>query len=303
MSIEITIAKTTEQTDEVLKIRHKVFCEEEGKFQATADGRVLDRFDAYSTTRNLVVITDGQVVGSMRMTLDSAMGVPADEYYDFRSHLPPDNVLMNCGMYCITKPFRSSRIALGMQLMASYFAISHNVTHVVAPINPAIAKLQRRTGFKILGEELIEPHTGLAILPTMLDMRDLNDYFVKFAQRHQLQNILSVYNCVFYQAGEYLIRAGEKGDCAYVIVEGEAEVKLADSDKALATKKQGDVIGELALLTDDIRSADVVAKTDLRVMTLSKAAFMEHFIKDPQKAADLMKNLGAEVKTLLKQII
>ncbi|MDX1398112.1 MAG: GNAT family N-acyltransferase, partial [Oceanospirillum sp.] len=146
MPIKISLADEPQEIDAVLKLRHTVFSEEEELFSATSDLRVMDRFDTFSTSKNLIAVSDGAVIGSMRLTLDSEAGIPADEYYDFRRLLPEDARILNCGMYCVTKPFRGAKIAIGLNLMASYFGVSNDVTHVVAPINPVIAKLVGRIG-------------------------------------------------------------------------------------------------------------------------------------------------------------
>jgi len=297
MPIRITIAKSPEQIDEVFKIRHKVFCEEEEKFQNTPDGRIIDRFDAYPTTNNLIVLNEEQAIGSIRLTLDSTLGVPSDEFFDFRAHLPTDYRLISCSMFCISKPFRSRQLAFSLILMAAYFAISNNATHATAPINPAIARLLTRGGFKIVGEELVDPHTGLNIIPVMLIIKELNDFFVNFVKQNQIMNFLSCYDCTFYSPGEYIIKEGEQGDSAFVIVEGEVEVKLAK--KVIATLSEGEVFGELALLTDEVRTADVIAKTDLRVMTMAKTVFMDYLLNHPEKAVTFMKSMGSRMKKLI----
>lgn len=299
MPIRITLAKDPSQTDAVLKLRHKVFGEEEGVFDVIPDGRVLDRFDAFSTTSNLVALNEGEVVGGMRMTLDSSMGIPADEYYDFRRFMPEDAIVMNCGMYCVTKPFRGARIALGLILMAAYYAVTHKVTHVVAPINPAIAKLLGRVGFKVLDDEQIDPHMGFPFIPVLLDMNHLNDFFYTFAENNRLYNFIESYECIFYNNGEYVVRAGELGDSAFVIIEGEIEVRAAGTDQVLATMGRGEVFGELALLTDDVRTADVVACSDLRIMSLPKEAFLEHLMNNPDHAMWMLKSIGKRMKSML----
>lgn len=300
MSVKITLAREPATTDAILKLRHKVFSEEESLFPATADGRVLDRFDAFSTTYNLAAVSNGDVIGSMRLTLDSSMGIPADEYYDFRPYLPKDAVVMNCGMYCVTKPFRGARIAMGLMLMASYFAVTRKVTHVVAPINPPIAKLIQRVGFKPLDEELFEPHLGLSFIPMLLDVKELNDFFYTFAESNRLYNFMESYECIFYDKGEYVVRAGEQGDSAFVIIEGEIEVRTPDG-VLLAVMGRGEVFGELALLTDDIRTADVVAGSDLRIMSLPKDAFLDHLMKSPDHAMWMLKSIGKRMKNMLEK--
>jgi len=303
MPIKISIAKTPACIDTVFKLRHSVFCYQEKSFQAQTDQRLFDIYDTFSTTHNLIVTTENKIVGSLRLSLDSDMGVPADEFYDFRSFIPTENTkIMGCGMYCVTEEYRGTSMALSMILMASYFAFSHQVTHVIAPINPAIAKLLSRVGFKILGEEIVEPKTGLTILPTLLDMNDLNDFFFKFVQQNELQNFLGAYECVFYKAGEYVVQLGEQGSSAFVIIEGEVDVVLEDDSHPLTSLKSGDVFGELALLTDSTRAASVIATTDLRVMSLSKEVFMKYLVENPTEAVGFMKNMGMRMKSLLQQI-
>jgi len=304
MPIKISIAKTPACVNDIFKLRHEVFCEEEIYFQPREDKRLFDVYDTYPTTHNLIVTTENKIVGSMRLTLDSDMGVPADEFYDFRPLIPKgdDVKVMSCGMYCVEEQYRGMSMAFSMILMASYFGISHNVTHVIAPINPPIGKLVSRVGFKIIGDEVVEPSTGITFLPTLLTVSELSDFFLKFVQQNQLQNFLSAYECIFYKAGEYIVHKGEQGDCAFVIIEGEVEVTLQDNADVLTTLEAGDVFGELALLTDNTRAANVVATTDLRVMSLSKDIFMKYLVENPVEAVGFMKNMGMRMKNLLQQI-
>lgn len=301
MPVKITMASTPAETDAVLKLRHKVFSEEEGLFKPLPDMRVLDRFDAFSTTKNLIAVSDQHVVGSMRITLDSDMGIPADEYYNFRRFLPDDATIMNCSMYCVTLPFRGARIAISLLLMASYYGLAHNVTHVVAPINPPIAKLVSRVGFEIIDELQYDEHMGVNFIPVILDVKKLNDLFYTFAENNRLYNFMESYECIFYNNGEYVVRAGEMGDSAFVIIEGEVEIREHNSDDVLAIMRQGEVFGELALLTDDIRSANVVAKSDLRVMSLPKDAFLDYLMHHPEHAMWMLKSIGKRMKNLLSR--
>ena len=302
MPINIVIAKTPKLIDEVFKVRHKVFSEEEGLLKATKDKRLIDRFDAIPTSKNLIVMIDDEVIGSFRMTLDSEIGLPADEYYDFREHLPKDAYIMHTGMFCVTKEHRSPRVSTDLMLMASYFAKSNGVTHVVAPINPQIGRLLKRIGFVAVGEEFIEPSIGNPMLPLVLDVDELNDFFMNFVKKNQLQDFLGDYERSFYKKGEYVIKAGEDGLYAYLIIAGSAFVNLPHSNETIAEIKEGEVFGELALLTDEVRSADIVASTDLQVMTLSKPIFIKYFFNQPEQAQKLLKLMGRRTQTLITQL-
>ena len=76
-----------------------------------------------------------------------------------------------------------------------------------------------------------------------------------------------------YAAGEYLMRQGEASHQLLVIGSGEARAGVrrmpgGDSEE-LGLLAAGDVAGEIGLLTDETRKADVVAEKPLR-------AFLSH---------------------------
>lgn len=74
-----------------------------------------------------------------------------------------------------------------------------------------------------------------------------------------------------FAPGDILLREGEVGDFALQIVEGEVEisVEIEGTKKVVASCKQGEMIGELAIFSHQPRMATVTAltKTVTRVMT------------------------------------
>lgn len=72
-------------------------------------------------------------------------------------------------------------------------------------------------------------------------------------------------------AGEAIVRIGEVGDEAFVIASGTCEVREADGE-VLRTLGEGDVFGELAVLTRATRSKDVVAVDDVVLHVVSRSA-------------------------------
>ena len=77
--------------------------------------------------------------------------------------------------------------------------------------------------------------------------------------------------------GEYIIRQGEVGDVFYIIEEGEA-VAFGSKDHGKASipemnYSKGNYFGELSLLRDQPRAANVKAKTDVKLLALDRNSF------------------------------
>lgn len=91
-----------------------------------------------------------------------------------------------------------------------------------------------------------------------------------------------------FSAGDTIITAGEMGDKLYIIHRGQVEVLGNDPiarERRLATLREGDHFGEMALLQEGPRTATVRATTPLEVFTLSKMDFNGLLAAVPQLRA------------------
>ncbi len=77
--------------------------------------------------------------------------------------------------------------------------------------------------------------------------------------------------------GERLLNQGEPGDALYVVVEGIAAILLSNGEAEQKIKECGgnEVIGVLALLSNEPHSASVEAVSDLLVLSLKSDVFTE----------------------------
>ena len=98
-----------------------------------------------------------------------------------------------------------------------------------------------------------------------------------------------------YKTGSHIIRRGDPGDAMFVIKEGWVRVPLIDhsgKEVMIAQLKEGQCFGEMALLTGEPRTADVVAGTDCVCLAIPRKAFYEIVRTQPQVAVCLTELLG-----------
>jgi small-conductance mechanosensitive channel/CRP-like cAMP-binding protein len=78
---------------------------------------------------------------------------------------------------------------------------------------------------------------------------------------------------LLFSAGEPSVEEGDAGASMFVLVRGEASVRLAATEGEVARLREGAVFGEMSLLTGDARSATVVAESDCELLEIGADAF------------------------------
>jgi predicted acylesterase/phospholipase RssA/CRP-like cAMP-binding protein len=89
------------------------------------------------------------------------------------------------------------------------------------------------------------------------------------------------------KGGEYLMKQGDPADCLYILAHGRLQVSVKTPKGQEARVGEigvGDIVGEMALLTDLPRSATVRAVRDCRLVKIDRALF-ESIIKEHTQAA------------------
>src|SRR5262245_11979466 len=103
-------------------------------------------------------------------------------------------------------------------------------------------------------------------------------------------------NAVQLAPGDFLFREGEKGEKMYVLLEGEVDIFLGDF--VLETAGPGALLGEMALIDDNPRTANAVAKTSVKLAQIDRRRF--HFLvqQTAHFAPHVMKTLADRLRHL-----
>ena len=100
-------------------------------------------------------------------------------------------------------------------------------------------------------------------------------------------------------SGEVLFRQGEPGDALYLVVSGRLRVTAENGDgreRVLREVGRGGHVGELALLTDEPRSATVRAVRDTIVASFSRERFQHLVSRHPAAVLPLTRTLATLVR-------
>ena len=102
-----------------------------------------------------------------------------------------------------------------------------------------------------------------------------------------------------FKQGEVIFRQGDPGDSMYDIFSGRVGVYAAygtPNEKLLTELKANEFFGEMGLLEKAPRSATVVALEDTAVYVIGENDFNEFFIKQPEKALQIMRQLSQRLR-------
>ncbi|MBF0197276.1 MAG: cyclic nucleotide-binding domain-containing protein [Planctomycetes bacterium] len=113
-----------------------------------------------------------------------------------------------------------------------------------------------------------------------------------------LIEFVSSFELLNYKADDFVFKQGDTPDGYYICLKGHLEVIVTVNDKVVFNDRirEGDYFGELALITDSVRSGSIKAVTDASCYYLSKEIFDELVLKEPAllKGFQLLAQLAYE---------
>lgn len=95
----------------------------------------------------------------------------------------------------------------------------------------------------------------------------------------QLEVVAHSFEEQFFNPGQRILRQGFAGSSFYVIIEGEASVRIDGVDRS--TLARGDFFGEISVLLGETPSADVLAVSSLRCLALPGPDLPEFLVAYP----------------------
>lgn len=124
-----------------------------------------------------------------------------------------------------------------------------------------------------------------------LSSQSLNRLYAKFTER-------------IFSQGEIIFSEGTSGDSMMVLASGEVRVSYVTSpgeEEALIILKKGDLLGEMALLESQPRSATAIAHTPAILLEISQKDFLAFIDADPTAGVPILLHLSRILSSRLRE--
>lgn len=295
MSILIRRTRSAEEIDDVLVFRlssmlaaghtpHRLYVE---------SGKISDSYDVYPSTNLFVAYQDAQVCGCARTVPFNPNDASLASHYDFRplhqsvkgdAHLMdmvnlkgtgwPQSIFMREFLSLILLTLHADEIA------HLYFVCPHE--HL--PTAEAM-------GGRSIGVVGNMPGMRGNYAPMHFSVFDYQKKWSEVVVDKEILRFREGLYKMLFAPGELLIMQGEKGGSAYLLEEGEVEILIDQEDKPLSIGKIpcGSLVGEMAMVTGEKRTATVMAVTPTVCLAYDKGPFMRMLQDSPHRMVDMFK--------------
>jgi hypothetical protein len=115
-----------------------------------------------------------------------------------------------------------------------------------------------------------------------------------------LKKLSEIVTVGYLSSGDTIVQKGERGKKFYVLMKGRAAVYLNEKDPAIAQIDQGEMIGELGLINNDIRTATVKADGPVELLSMDGDAFLELLKKNSAISMSVIKMLSLRLTDMLR---
>jgi CRP/FNR family cyclic AMP-dependent transcriptional regulator len=97
-----------------------------------------------------------------------------------------------------------------------------------------------------------------------------------------------------FPAGATIFSAGERADCMYIVQDGVVDCLVGE--RVINTVGPGGILGEMALINHQPRSATARAKYDCELKRMDEATFMAAVRSNPAFALEVMRTLADRLR-------
>jgi len=115
-----------------------------------------------------------------------------------------------------------------------------------------------------------------------------------------LKKLTEIVTVGHLNSGDTIVRKGQRGSKFFVLLRGQAAVYLNEKDAPIAIIPEGQMIGELGVLNNDLRTATVKADGPIQLLSMEGDAFLELIQRNTAISLAVIHTLSERLTGMLK---
>lgn len=119
---------------------------------------------------------------------------------------------------------------------------------------------------------------------------------------YEIESIVENCYVATYERGDKVIKAGDTSNDIGILLAGSADIYVPHSKKDIfiATLRKGDLFGEMVLINETKRTADIIARENCEVLIIGYDNFYSFYQKKPKIFAIMVLNITRLITKRLK---
>jgi hypothetical protein len=152
--------------------------------------------------------------------------------------------------------------------------------------------------YTLIDTTFSEYRVGMAVLKLLRDLR-----IFRGLGEGELRRVARLFSQKLLRPGEVVFDEGSTGRELYVVERGEIEITTKDGSQLLGTIKNGAVIGEIAFLNGEPRTARAISKSATIVRVVHREDFDKLIQREVHLGLIFFKNVALDLAEKLKQSV
>jgi len=291
----IRLAKSTQELNDILDFRFQIQTQirpVSRDLQATAH-KLIDPLDVFPTTRNVLASFQGKPVATLRLS-EVQNNHPIQNYsYSFdESARNVNGKSFLFDMFCVDSQFSQDALVIKNLFNMALKTLSDHGIENAFFLSPLILQRDLESlGFEKIQNSFFCPKHQVDVVPMRIAVQTFLHFFESGFKDKELFRFKEIFYFMVFNAGEILAAQGERGVTAFLLTAGEVEVLLRKGPELLklATLTNGSLIGEIAMLTSEPRTASLIASQRTSCVSFDRSDFLRLMYAEPHRSLDIFK--------------
>lgn len=295
MPVIARIAKSTDELNDILSLRYQVLTESgqsAGEFTKLTK-KLINHLDILPNTLNVIAYQRGKSVGALRATPFSVNEPFHRLGFDFSEGFEKfkgDTYILDMLTLLQAGVIGEAIVKLLSKMILNVLS-QRNVENAFFLCPAVLVPMFTDLGFIRLGENFDSDVYRMRVCPMVVSISNYYQKLLQVIVDKEILKFQEVFYLSLFLPGDVLVQQGERGSTAYLIEDGSVDVIVKSNSQLMSLSEigQGHLIGEVAMLTSEPRTASLVAKTLTTCISFDRSEFIRFIENEPHRSLEVFK--------------